>query len=118
MPWLSILGLIGKPIMKLIENRSNRKFLLDKLQKVTDNKVEVSDSEIRLMQSQMTGASWKDEWFSILISLPVLAMFFSPWIPSLEQASQNAVALIGEDVYPYLLGACISASFGIRAYRK
>lgn len=58
-------------------------------------------------------SSWKDEWFTILFSIPLIMCF----IPSLvEYVEQGFIVLATmPDWYKGFLGAAVGASFGIRS---
>ena len=118
MPWLSILGLIGKPIIKLWENRQNKRFLLDKMRQITDGKMEVTDSEIRLMQARMSGDSYRDEFWCRIMALLWVSQFLSVWWPSFADAGERMVNIVGQDAYSYILLSAVAASFGMRAWKN
>lgn len=68
--------------------------------------------------AQASGSSWKDEWFTVLLSLPVIftgwgiAMNDAAVIERIELAFQALDQL--PDWYQYLLFMAVSASFGIK----
>ena len=56
--------------------------------------------------------SWKDEWFTILFSVPCVLAFFPSMVPVVMDgfAALNAMP----EWYKGFLGAAVAASFGLR----
>lgn len=69
-----------------------------------------------LTQAGNSGSSWKDEWFVIVLSIPMVGAF----IPSMVPHMQEGFVVLGSmpDYYKGFLGAAIGASFGIKALSK
>lgn len=64
------------------------------------------------VQAEASKASWKDEWLTLLVSIPMIMAF----IPSLKEevlAGFNVLAQCPE-WYQYLIGVVFAASFGIK----
>lgn len=60
--------------------------------------------------------SWKDEWFTVLLSVPLILAFFPDAVPVIEE---GFLVLQGmPDFYKAFLGAAVAASFGIKALTK
>lgn len=64
------------------------------------------------IQAQNSGASWKDEWFTILLSIPLIGAFYPPLLPSVL-AGFDALTKMPE-FYQYMLFLAVGASFGYR----
>jgi len=69
-----------------------------------------------------SASSWKDEWFAILLSLPLLSVFYSVVANDSEVVARvkegfEALAML-PDWYSYLLFMVVSASFGIKGADK
>jgi hypothetical protein len=58
-------------------------------------------------------SSWKDEWFTILFSIPCIMAFFPELVPYVEQGFKVLEGM--PDWYKAFLGAAVAASFGIRS---
>ena len=60
--------------------------------------------------------SWKDEWLTILFSIPMILAF----IPGMEGVVQRGFEQLDSmpEWYQYSLGVIIAASFGIRSATK
>ncbi|MFZ9069141.1 MAG: hypothetical protein ACO23R_17360, partial [bacterium] len=60
--------------------------------------------------------SWKDEWLTILFSIPMILAF----VPGMEGVVQRGFEQLAAmpEWYQYSLGVIIAASFGIRSAPK
>jgi len=71
-----------------------------------------SEADWEKIMAQGTQNSWKDEWFVIVLSIPLILAFVpgaEGWVDrGFEQLSK------APDWYFYSLGIAISASFGVR----
>lgn len=63
-----------------------------------------------------SGDSWKDEYLTILFSIPLLLCFL-PWTVEYVERGFAALAMTPE-WYKYTLGVIVSASFGIKGATK
>ena len=95
----------------------------------TGAKVAKAKAEATIMEKKATGeidwdlkmadasaASWKDEWLTILFSLPLVLAF----IPGMEEIVANGFAQLNAmpEWYQYSLGVIVAASFGVRSATK
>ena len=64
------------------------------------------------IQAKNSGESWKDEFWTIVLSLPFLASFNGDWVEHI-QAGFNVLSTL-PDWYQYALLLSIGASFGVR----
>ena len=95
-----------------------------------DGKVQTQKVKAEIQKKQLTGeidwdleaikatqSSWKDEWITILLSIPFLLCFINDDTRQMAfagfQALEQAPAW-----YTYSFGVVIAASFGIRAATK
>ena len=61
--------------------------------------------------------SWKDEWLTVLFSIPLILAFCGDW--GREIVSNGFAALEAmPDYYQYTLGVIVSASFAVRSATK
>ena len=58
-------------------------------------------------------SSWKDEWLTILFSIPLILAF----VPGMEEVVANGFAQLQAmpTWYQYSLGVIVAASFGVRS---
>ena len=61
--------------------------------------------------------SWKDEWLTILFSVPLVLAFCGEWGRNIVAEGFTALNAM-PDYYKYTLGIIVSASFGTRAATK
>ena len=95
----------------------------------TASKVAIAKAEATIMEKKATGeidwdleaikgasTSWKDEWLTILFSIPLILAF----IPGMEQVVANGFAQLQAmpEWYQYSLGVIVAASFGVRSATK
>ncbi len=89
--------------LKLTEAEAKAKILLSK---------ETSVADWERIMAEGAKSSWKDEWFVIVLSIPLVLAFIpgtEGWVDKgFEQLSK------APDWYFYSLGIAISASFGVR----
>lgn len=64
------------------------------------------------IQANASQTSWKDEWLTILISIPLVLAF----IPGMDTILQAGFEVLDKcpDWYQYLVGVVFAASFGIK----
>ena len=89
--------------LKLTEAKAKAQILLSK---------ETSVADWERIRAEGAKSSWKDEWFVIVLSIPLVLAFIpgaEGWVDrGFEQLSK------APDWYFYSLGIAISASFGVR----
>ena len=97
---------------------------------VIDSKTQVKLTEAEIRKKQLTGEidwdieaikatqnSWKDEWITLLFSIPLILAFCGDWGNAIVQA--GFASLDGMPKwYQYSLGGIVSASIGIRSVSK
>ena len=122
-----MLNLLIGPIAELAGTWMSGKVEEKKAQSAT--KVAKAQAEAVVMQKKATGeidwylemargsqSSWKDEWLTILFSLPLILAF----VPGMEELVRNGFQQLEQmpEWYQYSLGVIVAASFGTRAATK
>jgi hypothetical protein len=122
-----MLNLLIGPLSDLASTWLSGKVEEKKAQSAT--KVAMAQAEAVVMQKKATGeidwdlemakgsqSSWKDEWLTILFSIPLFLAF----VPGLEEVVANGFARLNEmpEWYQYSLGVIVAASFGVRSATK
>jgi len=89
--------------LKLTQAEAKAKILLSK---------ETSVADWERVMAEGAKSSWKDEWFVIILSIPLILC----WIPGAEGWVDRGFEQLNKapDWYFYSLGIAISASFGVR----
>ena len=96
----------------------------------TGAKVAKAKAEATIMEKKATGeidwdlkmadasaASWKDEWLTILFSIPLILAFCGEWGRQIISEGFAALEAMPE-YYQYTLGVIVSASFATRSAAK
>jgi len=122
-----MLNLLIGPIAELAGTWMSGKVEEKKAQAKT--RVAKAEAEAIVMQKKATGeidwdlemakgstSSWKDEWLTILFSIPLILAF----IPGMEEVVANGFAQLQAmpEWYQYSLGVIVAASFGVRSATK
>ena len=97
---------------------------------IIDGKTQIKLTEAEIKKKQLTGEidwdlaaiqatqnSWKDEWITLLFSIPLILAFCGDWGNSIVQAGFLALETM-PTWYQYSLGGIVSASIGIRSVSK
>jgi hypothetical protein len=102
---------------------------VEKTKAETGAKVAKARAEATIMEKKATGEidwdiamaegskhSWKDEWLTILFSIPLILAF----IPGMEEVVANGFQQLEAmpQWYQYSLGVIVAASFGVRSAAK
>ena len=122
-----IQALIG-PIADLAGTWLNGK--VEKQKAKTEVAIATAKAEAVVMQKKATGeidwylkmadasaSSWKDEWLTIIFSVPLVLSFCGDWGRQVVSDGFEALATMPE-WYQYTLGVIVAASFGVRSATK
>tara|TARA_R110000824_G_C15153254_1_gene671247 strand:- start:520 stop:906 length:387 start_codon:yes stop_codon:yes gene_type:complete len=103
---------------------------VEKTKAESATKVAKAKAEATIMEKKATGEidwdltmaegskhSWKDEWLTILFSVPLVLAFCGEWGRDIVADGFTALNAMPE-YYRYTLGIIVSASFGTRAATK
>jgi len=95
-----------------------------------DGKVAVQKANAQIKLKQATGEldwdiaaiqgthnSWKDEWITLLFSIPLILAFCGDWGNGIVQQGFSSLEEMPK-WYQYSLGGIVSASIGIRSISK
>ena len=72
-----------------------------------------SDSNWERIMATNSGQSWKDEWLTILFSVPMILAFFPSMVDSVHLGFEALNTM--PDWYQYTLSVIVAASFGVRS---
>ena len=97
---------------------------------IIDGKTQIKLTEAEIKKKQLTGEidwdieairgtqnSWKDEWITLLFSIPLILAFCGEWGNEIVQAGFTALETM-PTWYQYSLGGIVSASIGMRSVSK
>ena len=104
------------PVTELVGGYFKRK--AEEKQAQHERKLEVIKHEANWdnIQASNAGTSWKDEWFTILFSVPLCMAFIPEAVPIVSDGFKVLESM--PDWYKAFLGAAVAASFGIRTLTK
>lgn len=119
-----LLGPVANIAGQFLENRREKSRANNEL-KITKVKAETEllqkkvagtvDWDLEMAKASST--SWKDEWLTILFSIPLVLCFCGEW--GRDIVREGFVALSGmPDFYQMTLGVIVAASFGFRGAAK
>jgi|TARA_B100001093_G_C26240273_1_gene764076 hypothetical protein len=94
--------------LKLTEAEAKAKIMLSK---------ETSVADWERIMAQGSQSSWKDEWLTILFSIPLVLVFFGDTGRNVVADGFTALETMPE-WYQYTLGVIVAASFGVRSATK
>ena len=116
--WQALISPLTNLIGQVIKNRAEEK------NAIHNAKMEVikNTASWEQLMASVSATSWKDEWFTLLLSAPVVALMWGISMNDVEILDRIGIAF-GElnmlpDWYQYLLFMAVSASFGIRGADK
>ncbi len=97
---------------------------------IIDSKTQLKLTEAEIKKKQLTGEidwdiaaiqatqnSWKDEWITLLFSIPLILAFCGDWGNAIVQAGFTSLEAM-PTWYQYSLGGIVSASIGMRSISK
>lgn len=110
--WQALIAPVSNLVGGWLKNKAEEK------QAIHERKLETIKHEANWdnIQATNSGTSWKDEWFTLLFSVP-LVMAFVPEMVPVVSAGFNVLEGM-PDWYKGFLGAAVAASFGIRTLSK
>ena len=100
------------------------KWKADEKKAIQERKIATIQNDANWEAKMASGAekSWKDEWFSILLSLPLIGVAYGVVMgdPSIIQRVNEGFASLNTlpEWYQYLLFIAVTSSFGIRGADK
>lgn len=110
--WQSIIAPVAKLIGGWLKNKAEEK------QALHERKLETIKHEANWdnIQASNSGSSLKDEWFTLLFSVPLVMAFVPEAVHIVEDGFKVLESM--PDWYKAFLGAAVAASFGIRTLSK
>ena len=114
----NLLGTVAKGAIDVIKTRTETKKLMAEAEQTHIRKMAEGEIEYAIASQENMQNSWRDEWFTIILSIPLLivfgAIFFGKyeWIDKLKEGFQTLDSL--PDWYIWALMAAIASSFGLK----
>lgn len=111
---LGVVGTLGGQYLdkKVVESKGRVAVAVAHAEAMATIQVAQATSNIEWEKSMADGSrfSWKDEFWTILLSIPLIGVFIPPFVPWLEKGF-NILAEVPE-WYAISVGLAISAAFG------
>ena len=121
-----MLQMIVGPIASLASNWLEGRN--EKIKATTKVKIAKAEAEAAILEKKATGeidwdlaqaeaseGSWKDEWLTVVFTLPLILLLFGQ-----EERVNNFIIALSNcpEWYQYMLGTIVAASFGFRGAAK
>tara|TARA_R100000426_G_C4725977_1_gene73976 strand:+ start:86 stop:472 length:387 start_codon:yes stop_codon:yes gene_type:complete len=116
-----IWNIVGQVIgtgFKVMQTRSQTKQIKAMAEQKHYEKMMQGEIQYEVAKQNAMDNSWRDEWFTVLLSLPLIIVFGSifmdkpEWIAKLKEGFETLNQL--PDWYIYALLAAIASSFGMK----
>jgi hypothetical protein len=113
-----LLGTVAKGAVDVIKTKTETKKLMAEAEQTHIRKMAEGDIEYAIATQKNMQNSWRDEWFTVILSLPLLivfgAIFFGKpeWIDKLQEGFSTLNNL--PEWYIWALMASIASSFGLK----
>ena len=114
----SLLSTVASGVVDVVKTKTETKKLLAEAEQTHVRKMAEGEIEYAIQAQKSMGDSWRDEWFTIILSIPLLIVFISifankpEWI---EKLKEGFIALDElPDWYIWALMAAIASSFGLK----
>jgi hypothetical protein len=107
-----------KGVVDVVKTKTETKKLMAQAEQTHIRKMAEGEIEYAIATQKNMQNSWRDEWFTVILSVPLLivfgAIFFGKyeWIDKLKEGFQTLDSL--PDWYIWALMAAIASSFGLK----
>ena len=105
-------GALISPVTNYLSKRNDNKTALLKQQTERIMNADNSEAELERILAEGMRFSWKDEYWTVVLSIPAIACFFPEAAPHIEQGF--VVLETMPTFYQYWLGVCVLTAFGLR----
>lgn len=116
--WAAAIGAVAEVVKEWFTNRREESKAKHE-QKLEAIRTTASWEEL---MASASATSWKDEWFTVLLSGPIVAIVWGIGMNDMDIIERIGVAFTEldklPDWYQYLLYVAVTASFGIRGADK
>ena len=110
---LNLIGQVANLAGTMIEGKTAVK----KAEAETKMKIATGEIDWDIAAMKATENSWKDEWITVLFSVPLILAFCGDWGREIVQEGFTALQAMPE-WYQYSLGLIVAASLGMRGATK
>jgi hypothetical protein len=110
--WDKLLAGLVSPVTNYLGKRSDNKAAIIKQQVQRVMNSDDKEAELAIILAEGMKHSWKDEYWTVVLSIPAIASFCPDAAPHIAQGF-----LVLEEMpefYQYWLGICVLTAFGMR----
>jgi hypothetical protein len=114
----NLLGTVAKGAIDVIKTRTETKKLVAVAEQEHVRRMAEGKIEYEIAAQKQMDNSWRDEWFTILLSIPLIIVFLAvflnkpEWVVKLKEGFLTLDEL--PDWYIWALLAAIGSSFGLK----
>lgn len=117
----AIISIVAKPIADVLTAREERKAKQKELEDAAHERTvegvkHATDVEQAWNLAQIKNSSWKDEWFTLILSMPLVGAFIPPAVPYIMAGFDVLEKM--PDYYKVWVGTAIAAAFGFQQVAK
>tara|TARA_R110000744_G_scaffold277232_2_gene389631 strand:- start:213 stop:569 length:357 start_codon:yes stop_codon:yes gene_type:complete len=105
-------NLLISPVVELVGGFFKGKIDIQKAAIERETKALTNEANWNTVQAKASSESWKDEWLTLLVSIPMVMAFVPSLVPYVEEGFK---VLEGMPIfYQSLVGGVFAASFGLK----
>lgn len=97
-----------------VKEEARKKIKLSQIKRIKNSEDALAEWE--LIQAENGRYSWKDEYWTIILSMPLVGAFIPKVVPYIEKGFSVIASM--PLFYQYWVGVAILSSFGIRAIKR
>ncbi len=116
MSFAGFLSAIASPFVKTVQTISTNKAEIKKRQIERIVNADDKVAEWEAIHAENSRHTWLNDWFSIILSVPLIGAFVPPFVPFIH-AGFDALNKM-PSFYQYWVAVAILSSFGVRAVKK
>lgn len=119
--WTDVLSGLTGPVADYFKEREITKQKERELQdaahaRIVDQIKNTENLEQAVTLAQISNSGWKDEWFTILFSIPLILAFVPFAVPYVQAGFQVLEGM--PSWYKWYLGSAVTAAFGLNTVNK
>lgn len=111
--WQALLGPIASLGKTWVEGKVARSKAKAEAEATIMVQASQSTADWEAYMAKQAGQSWKDEWLTLLFSIPLVLAFIPDAVPYVMKGFEALEAM--PDWYQYTLSIIVAASFGVRS---
>tara|TARA_B100001013_G_scaffold340632_1_gene264098 strand:- start:821 stop:1186 length:366 start_codon:yes stop_codon:yes gene_type:complete len=110
---IPLINTVGKLVGTWLEGRVAKTKAKAEAEATVLIKQAESAADWEAQMARNSGQSWKDEWLTLLFSIPLILCFIPSMVPYVRAGFEVLETM--PDFYQYTLSVIVAASFGVRS---